>query len=219
MDPNSPPQRVVIHAAKRPMAPEQRAGLILVTVIGSLTAVLGLFFVLKHVSSPFLMTYEGPVFETTAQKQAKEIAAQKNRDTDGDGLNDYDELYIYKTSAYLSDTDGDGYNDASEIAAGTNPNCPAGADCETALSNANAAVKGSAAGGFVDELLQPVEMPTVSSASTTDVLSAFENLSIDQIRQMLIESGADPATVEALSDEQVKQLYDSALAQVKLQAP
>src|SRR3989344_3458461 len=45
------------------------------------------------------------------------------KDTDGDGLNDYDELYIYKTSPYLEDSDSDGVSDSAEIQKGTNPNC------------------------------------------------------------------------------------------------
>jgi hypothetical protein len=34
--------------------------------------------------------------------------ALKTKDTDGDGLSDWDEIHVYKTSPYLEDTDGDG---------------------------------------------------------------------------------------------------------------
>lgn len=35
-------------------------------------------------------------------------------DTDGDGLNDYEELYVYHTNPLLADTDGDGVSDLEE---------------------------------------------------------------------------------------------------------
>lgn len=42
-------------------------------------------------------------------------------DTDGDGLTDYDEIYTYKTSPIKFDTDGDGLGDGEEIARKTDP--------------------------------------------------------------------------------------------------
>ncbi len=41
-------------------------------------------------------------------------------DTDGDGLNDGDEV-TRTTNPLLADTDNDGINDGAEVAAGTNP--------------------------------------------------------------------------------------------------
>lgn len=43
-------------------------------------------------------------------------------DTDGDGLSDYDEIFIYKSNPLSIDTDGDGLTDAQEVANATNPN-------------------------------------------------------------------------------------------------
>jgi hypothetical protein len=44
-----------------------------------------------------------------------------NADTDGDGLNDGDEVNRYHTNPLLADTDGDGIPDGVEIQTGTNP--------------------------------------------------------------------------------------------------
>lgn len=43
------------------------------------------------------------------------------KDTDSDGISDYDEVYIYNTDSKRSDTDGDGVNDGDEILLGMNP--------------------------------------------------------------------------------------------------
>jgi len=39
----------------------------------------------------------------------------RSQDTDGDGLNDYTELWITRTDPYDADTDGDGYSDSFEL--------------------------------------------------------------------------------------------------------
>jgi len=52
----------------------------------------------------------------------KNLDNTTNKDSDGDGLNDYDELNIYHTNIHNIDTDGDGYNDGDEVKAGYNPN-------------------------------------------------------------------------------------------------
>lgn len=47
------------------------------------------------------------------------------RDTDGDLVSDYDEIYLYGTNPRIADTDGDGMDDGAEIIAGFDP-CFAG---------------------------------------------------------------------------------------------
>lgn len=44
-----------------------------------------------------------------------------NPDSDGDGLEDGEEVYEYLTDPAVKDTDGDGYNDGEEITKGSNP--------------------------------------------------------------------------------------------------
>jgi len=44
------------------------------------------------------------------------------KDTDKDGISDYDEVSIYKTDPFNADTDRDGYADGAEVLSGYNPN-------------------------------------------------------------------------------------------------
>ncbi len=43
------------------------------------------------------------------------------QDTDGDGLSDYDEIYVYGTDPYDMDTDNDSFDDGFEVAYGSDP--------------------------------------------------------------------------------------------------
>lgn len=45
-------------------------------------------------------------------------------DTDADGLNDYLEIFQYKTNPTVTDSDGDGYLDGNEVDNGYDPNGP-----------------------------------------------------------------------------------------------
>ncbi len=73
------------------------------------------------------------------------------KDTDVDGLSDYDELNRYHTSPYLKDTDSDGIDDKAEITQGTDPNCPKGQNCapvvEPKINNTIDATLGIGIGG------------------------------------------------------------------------
>ncbi|MDD6035303.1 MAG: tetratricopeptide repeat protein [Lachnospiraceae bacterium] len=56
---------------------------------------------------------------------SEELAGNTNlfgKDTDLDGLTDYEELYYYGTNPVLEDTDEDGLFDGTEVYAGLNPN-------------------------------------------------------------------------------------------------
>lgn len=52
---------------------------------------------------------------------AERTAQEASKDSDADGITDFDEIALYSTDPYSADTDGDGFTDGSEILAGYDP--------------------------------------------------------------------------------------------------
>ena len=102
-------------------------------ICGVVVLILSTIYMREHVLSPFRISNNvlKPAQDLLVRQseRANELEASKTKDTDRDGLSDYSELYVYRTSPYLSDTDSDGIPDAIEIAQGSDPNCPAGTVC------------------------------------------------------------------------------------------
>ncbi|MFA6130934.1 MAG: hypothetical protein WC730_01575 [Patescibacteria group bacterium] len=203
-------QRVVIRRTRPTYSKEHKVGFIFVAGIGGLAFLLGTSYLFDHLGSPFDIAYVGPEFLTTSQKNAAEIAEQKVTDTDGDGLTDYDELYVHKTSPYLADTDGDGYTDETEVRIGTDPNCK-GNECMEVVEEESDL--------FSDLVDTTATEETVdSSVDLSDAeasMDVFENFTVDQVRELLLTAGVDQASIDALSDEQVMTLYQSVLAEME----
>jgi len=55
------------------------------------------------------------------QQIANDLLKQMQKDSDGDGLNDYEEVYIYHTNSINPDTDDDGFLDGDEVAHSFDP--------------------------------------------------------------------------------------------------
>ena len=51
----------------------------------------------------------------------RDVDFSSTADFDGDGISDYDEVFVYETDPWLADSDGDGLSDGEEIGWGTNP--------------------------------------------------------------------------------------------------
>ncbi len=128
----------------------------------------------------------------------------QQQDTDSDGLTDFDEINIYKTSPYLSDSDSDGLTDSEEVNAGENPNCPKGEVCFGAAADTETS-------GGVVQVQQPAGQPT----DVDEILGMFgsgENFDVQALKQALAEAGVDPVVLEEISDEDLKQMYEQTLA-------
>lgn len=219
MENQEPRKPVVIVKNQTNRTKEQQAGFVFILISGFFAIILGSLYIGKHVNSPFDISYEGPRFLTAAERDAQLLEAQKTQDTDGDGLTDYDELYIHRTSPYLYDTDGDGIPDAVEIQAGTDPNC-AGTNCDALTNTQVPTVQidlvdiGERAQAAQSTITAGVNapLPDVSQGATVNDL---ESLTIEQIRELLVIYGTPKEQVDALSDQQVQAVYQSALQQIQ----
>jgi hypothetical protein len=138
----------------------------------------------------------------------------KLKDSDGDGLSDYDEVNIYKTSPYLPDSDSDGISDKDEIAAGTDPNCPTGKTCDTA-DTAVDSTSSSTVNSIAGDLITAGETTAIGEATTTTgtvASSSTGEVTPDFLRQILIQNGSDTSTVNKISDEDIMSAYQEAEA-------
>lgn len=212
-------ERILIIKKKPVLNREQKTGFGMVLGFGSLALVFGMFYLWKHVASPFVISYVGPKFLTGDQKEQEKMELLKKEDTDGDLINDYDELYVYRTSPYLKDTDGDGTEDKIEIAQGEDPNCAPNMPCATEIAS-DSVNPGTLKGTFVEELARQSiagagEAPAEPSANTINIAATLEQMSADQIRSMLVQSGGDTEAIAALTDEQLRAALAQALTQLE----
>lgn len=122
-----------------------------------------------------------------ATHDPNDLLGLKTKDTDQDGLTDYDEMYIYKTSAYLKDSDSDNINDKIEVTNGSDPVCPQGDNCFAQWS----------------DLYKPTPSPLESDASGTDALAQAQTMDIAQLRELLIQAGMTETQLNSLSDEEI----------------
>jgi len=149
--------------------------------------------------------------EKTAADKAAADAASKTKDTDGDGLSDYDEINVYHTSPYLEDTDGDGVSDGQEVKLGTDPLCnEKTSNC--GFLSANPGATSSATSTTVATSTTPAE--NVDQALLIKALSGQGDA--DTMRQILIQGGANADQVKLLSDADLMSMYADVL---KAQSP
>ena len=125
------------------------------------------------------------------------------KDTDNDGITDFQEINVYKTSPYLEDTDSDGELDKQEIDNGTDPNCAKGAMyCENQESDnsglTNATANPQAKGFEMDETL-----------ATSSVLQPEDILGM---KQALIDSGINENVVKSIDDATLGQLFSALMS-------
>lgn len=112
---------------------EQKISASILGTCGAIALVLSFAQLRTQLLSPFFVQRKvldrSQAFFAKQEQEAQKLELLKKKDTDGDGLSDYDELYVYHTSPYLADTDGDSIPDGEEVARGIDPNCPEGKTC------------------------------------------------------------------------------------------
>lgn len=119
----------------------------------------------------------------TNQSVAAELAKLKQKDTDQDGLSDYDELYAYHTSPYLKDSDSDGANDADELEKSNDPNCPEGKSCSAfAVNPSPVDARGQVNPDFLRQALRSAGVPQSTLENTDDaaLLAIYQQVVANQ---------------------------------------
>ena len=106
----------------------QKTGFVLLLIFGILAVGMGVLQMRNNIFGPFALHVTKDNLDESSLF-LDENARLQSIDTDHDGLNDYEEMNFYETSAYLPDTDSDGIDDKTEIEKGSNPLCPEGEDC------------------------------------------------------------------------------------------
>lgn len=209
-------QEIRLQKRSRPtLSVEQRVAFVLLLILGLGGLILGMLSFGANIRRPFdiqLASYTGETVYGTEERERLELEALKNKDSDQDGISDYDELYVFKTSPYLADTDSDGFDDRTEIFAGEDPNCPRGKECGSFFSGEE--VGETEAVGVPG--LSPVNslapgIGNVSLETPDDILQYFESLSTEEIRDLLLQQGVPQANLDQLSDTELRELIETSL--------
>ncbi len=203
--------------APRPLSTEQKVAFAILLFLGLGGVVLGFRSFGVTINRPFdlqIAKYlKGEKFLTSSQREAEELEASKTRDLDGDGLMDYDELYVYKTSPYITDSDSDGFDDKMEVFSGNDPNCPKDTDCrqktqeQTAMSEEVLPGLASAFGNTASILASG----KVDFKSPEDVKNFFKQATIEEIRGALLQAGVPQDQLDQIDDETLMQFFNSTL--------
>lgn len=171
---------------------------------------LGILQIRTTMYAPFALTSAVP---NDIKSEVTGVDALRYRDTDHDGLTDFDELYVYGTSPYLYDTFSYGFSDKEVIAKGL-PLCPKGQDCSTVAENNTTVLNASAT-------------TTVLGGETAALGAAPEDLSVllsdpKKIRALLLQSGVQADVLTKVSDKDlmtlVTQLINSSSTLANIQA-
>ena len=125
--------------------------------------------------------------------ESQDLLGLRQKDTDGEGLSDYDELYVYHTSPYLKDTDSDGKTDSQEIKASTDPTCAAGQNCSSSFTGTSSA----------------------TTEATADSAIVNGQIQAPTIRQLLVQAGFPQAELDKLSDVELQAAYQEILSQAQ----
>ncbi len=200
------------------LSKEQKIAFVLVVFFGIGGVFLGFRSFGAMIRRPFeiqIADATSELFLTSSEKETAEIAAQKTRDTDKDGLSDYDELYVFKTSPYLSDSDSDGFDDKGETYSGHDPNCPEGKSCgRSGIISADSQGSNNATSGLIDSLAPfGVNFSQQQFSTEADIQAYLKTITVDEIRKALVNAGMEQEKVDALADEDLQKLFDSVVGQ------
>ncbi len=180
------------------LSTEQKISFVLLLIFACFSLGLGVLKIRNTMYQPFALTKNIP---PGIKDLANNINSLQYRDTDFDGLSDFEEVYVYKTSPYLDDTDSDGVKDNVEIAKGSSPTCATGQSCDGVF------LTGSAVAGRSTSSLVNVLPPAGPAPVDLNTLLNDPKL----LRPALINSGLDKNILDQLTDEQLLSIVKEAI--------
>jgi len=203
------------------LSPHQKLSLSVVVIIGITTLVFGLFQLNRAIVEPLAIKNKLH-FKTSEEVKEARIAALKAQDTDGDGLNDYDELYMFRTSPFLADSDSDGLSDGEEVAQSSDPNCPRGVSCRmtgTVPANSGGTVASTVPSTppniTPDEEAMLLAMEKVFGGMTEltpeTMNERLQELTPEELRQFMRDIGVPEDMLAQTDDETMRQLLGETL--------
>ncbi|MDO8592263.1 MAG: hypothetical protein Q7R92_00650 [bacterium] len=208
-----------------PISKKQKLAAAGLAVFAMLIIVLWFAQLRKNIYGPFLGG-GGQDESVSADNQAlANEQAQKNKDTDGDGLSDWDELNVYKTSPYLADTDGDSLPDGQEVKDGADPNCPKGRTCVDSAFPATTAPallapdsglnNLSGQNGALNNLLNQFNAANSNSGGNASLnneqVETLKNINAASLRQLLLQNGMQKEVLDKISDADLMKSYGEVL--------
>lgn len=182
---------------------KEKLGFIGLVVLSVLIIFLGYRQIQNSIKRPSaLFALEHSSSSGEEEKTAVQIKEEsKQKDTDQDGLSDYDELYIYNTSPYLPDSDSDGTSDKQEIEQGTDPNCPKGQNCGM-MEIANPLAAG--------KVTTTVELPLFVLPTTEQLLAQTifgGNPDPKVLRDFLLKQGVSKDLLDSIPDAELLSVF------------
>ena len=174
----------------------EKMSIFILIILTLFVVALGAWQIKDTIFSPFERNPSGEgsaIFD-----ESQNIDELRRKDTDQDGLSDFDELYVHGTSPYLPDSDSDGISDSAEIALGKDANCPEGQDCYTQTASSS------------DEDTNEAEGTDFTNEEKADLVM---DLAPDELRAMLAQAGVPKETLDQLSDEELQRLVSQILSE------
>jgi len=159
--------------------------IVFLIIIGIFAIFLGFIQLRGAIYSPFgKIIVEQPEFPG----EAEFFAILSEQDTDGDGLSNFDERFVYLTSENLADTDSDSFSDKEEVDAQSDP---------------------------LNFESTPYRIDVPKKANSEQIFSSPESntldkiVSMEEIRNLLInEAGLSREIVDKLDDKTLENLYN-----------
>ena len=118
------------------------------------------------------------------------LEALKEKDTDQDGLTDYQELYQFGSSMFLEDSDSDGLSDYDEVNKGEDPMCPIGQNCNLL------------------RLITPdTKLADIIQNVSLDPNLTVEQAAVSEFRKFLLDNGMPQTDLDALTDSDLITIF------------